>query len=118
MSPMRPMSEGWAPTPSLLNHLRHRYGHAVDVGLSLEKFKAHHLAAGTTSREWDQRFKAWVVSDVQQYRPVGATDDLGIPLGQRPSPITPLAPGDPGYVDPDDLATEARRLSTDKGEKS
>jgi hypothetical protein len=105
---MRPLTEEWQPSADLLRDLNARFSHTVSIDLALEKFKAHNIAEGLTSRNWDLRFKAWVLADVQRYRPVGATDELGTPLGQTPGTVTPLKPGDTGYVDPEDLARAAR----------
>lgn len=110
MNPMTPLPPGWEPSIEVKRDLHAKYGKEIDLRLTLDKFRAYH-AEGQTSRNWDARFTAWVISDVQRARErtKGGTDDLGVPLVQHESGQRALQPGDPDYVSLDDLAETARQ---------
>lgn len=103
----------WQPSPAKRAELREAYGREIDLSLALAKFRAYH-SEGQTSRNWDARFTTWVLTDIQRVRERtrGGTDDLGVPLTQRPAERRVLQPGDEGYVSLDDLAETARQQAT------
>jgi hypothetical protein len=110
LNPTRPLPEGWVPNPTLVASLKEEFGALLDLNLSLRRFR-NHYSEGQTARNWDARFENWVLSDAEKVKARSGTDDLGIPMGQRPSRIRPAQPGDPGYVDPEELHAAARALS-------
>lgn len=107
---MRALPDGWVPSPEKRDALRAEFGSLIDLNTSLRKFR-NHYAEGQTSRNWDAKFENWVIDDAARARSTQGTDDLGVPIGQRASRIRPLQPGDPGYVDPNEIYEAARQAA-------
>lgn len=114
MNPMTHLPREWVPSPPMVLRLREEFGADLDLNLSLRRFR-NHYAEGQTSRNWDAKFENWVIADHQRLaaKRDGGTDDQGNPRSQRKtSVVTPLSPGDEGYVDPAEIiraAVEAAR---------
>jgi hypothetical protein len=103
--PARAITHDWAPRAEYIRHLRYLY-QRIDLRESARRFVAFHIARQDTSRSWEASFQAWASTDEERLRErtQGGTDDLGVPLNQkRGSSVPEVQPGDPDYVDPEEI---------------
>jgi DNA-binding Lrp family transcriptional regulator len=105
--PSRPIPHNWQPRPIYARWLMRNYP-GIDLRESARRFRAHHFARQDTSRSWEASLSVWVSQDWQRWSEQQGTDDLGVPRGQRARSTTAPQPGDPGYVDPEELLALAR----------
>lgn len=82
MNPMRPLPDGWEPSPEKWTSLQGEFGGVLDLSVSLRRFR-NHYCEGQTSRNWDAKFENWVLSDAGRTGLLDGTDDLGVPHNQR-----------------------------------
>lgn len=113
--PSRRMTNDWAPSVTMRDWLLERYNLTFDQLREIgRRFVAHHISKGTTSRSWEAEFTKWVSTDAERYdEKRQGTDDRGVPYGQRPRTNRAAQPGDPDYVDPEELARKAREATQD-----
>lgn len=108
--PARVITNDWSPRPAFVRNLRALFPDFTLEMLrsSCQRFVDFHIARQDTSRSWEAAFRMWVGQDYERWleQHKGGTDFLGVPHHQRPAPAG-AQPGDPDYVDPEELAEAA-----------
>ena len=102
--------DGWAPRREFIEDLRKQFP-GVDVRARYEAMVDWKIAKGQTSRSWEAELRDWVRRQFEKQKAEESPlDDMGLHRAKVDHDAHAAKPGDPDYVDPEELHRLAEGL--------